>query len=112
MEPGDRAFNLRSPISNLRYPNRICVASARLRYNSVIGIQQPTIHGHPTWQKQIDPIQPTLTFIDADIISGKDEIAREELISRVSQYRTAGVAPLWVNWMRHRADMRFVCLGA
>ena len=38
-----------------------------------------------------------LAFIDADIISGKDEIAREQLLHKVSQYRTTGVAPLWVN---------------
>lgn len=53
---------------------------------------------------------PILAFIDADIVSGKDEIAREQLLQNVSRYRTPGVAPLWVNWLRHRADLRFVCL--
>ena len=53
---------------------------------------------------------PMLAFIDADIISGKDEIAREQLLQNISQYHTGGVAPLWVNWLRHRADLRFVCL--
>ncbi len=55
-------------------------------------------------------LNPMLAFIDADIMSGKDEIAREQLLHKVSQYRTNGVAPLWVNWPRHRADLRFVCL--
>lgn len=53
---------------------------------------------------------PILAFVDADIISGKDEIAREQLLQNIGNYRTTGVAPLWVNWLRHRADLRFVCL--
>ena len=54
--------------------------------------------------------QHLLAFVDADIISGKDEVAREELLENVRRYRSNGVAPLWVNWLRHRADLRFVCL--
>lgn len=53
---------------------------------------------------------PMLAFIDADIVSGKDEIAREQLLNNLRRYRSKGVAPLWVNWMRQRADLRFVCL--
>jgi hypothetical protein len=54
--------------------------------------------------------RPVLAFIDADIVSGRDEIAREQLLANLRRYRTPGVAPLWVNWLRHRADLRFVCL--
>lgn len=51
-----------------------------------------------------------LAFVDCDIISGKDELAREELLRNVGRYRSHGVAPLFVNWLRQRADLRFVCL--
>jgi len=51
-----------------------------------------------------------LAFVDADIISGKDEVAREQLLNNLMDYHSNGVAPLWVNWMRSRADLRFVCL--
>lgn len=54
--------------------------------------------------------RPVLAFVDCDIMSGKDEIAREQLLDSLRRYRTAGVTPLWVNWLRHRADLRFVCL--
>lgn len=54
--------------------------------------------------------RPVLAFVDCDIFSGKDEIAREQLLENVRRYRTQGVAPLWANWLRHRADLRFVCL--
>lgn len=54
--------------------------------------------------------QPLLAFIDADIVSGKDEVAREELLEKISQFRSESVSPLWVNWLRQRADMRFACL--
>ena len=54
--------------------------------------------------------RPVLAFVDCDVFSGKDELAREQLLENVRRYRTAGVAPLWVNWLRHRADLRFVCL--
>jgi len=54
--------------------------------------------------------QPLLAFVDADITSGMDEIAREELIQNIRRYRSEAVAPLWVNWLQQRADLRFVCL--
>lgn len=54
--------------------------------------------------------RPVLAFVDCDIASGKDELAREQLLENLSAYHTPGVAPLWVNWLRHRADLRFVCL--
>ncbi len=54
--------------------------------------------------------QPALAFVDADIVSGKDEIAREQLLRNLQRYRSRGVSPLWVNWLRQRADFRFVCL--
>jgi hypothetical protein len=59
-------------------------------------------------QEQLMP--PMLAFIDADITSGKDEIAREQLLNNLRRYRSDGVSPLWVNWMRQRADLRFACL--
>jgi len=51
-----------------------------------------------------------LAFVDADIISGKDEVAREQLLNNLMNYNSNGVAPLWVNWMRSRADLRVVCV--
>lgn len=54
-------------------------------------------------------VSPMLAFVDADIISGQDEIAREQLLNNLRNYRSDGVAPLWVNWLRHRADLRFAC---
>ena len=56
------------------------------------------------------PQQPVLAFIDCDVTSGKDELAREELLGRVGRYRSHGVAPLFVIWLRERADLRFVCM--
>jgi hypothetical protein len=50
-----------------------------------------------------------LAFVDADIISGQDELARENLLNSLRRYRTHGVSPLWVHWQRQRADLRFVC---
>jgi hypothetical protein len=52
---------------------------------------------------------PMLAFVDVEIISGQDEIAREQLLNNLRDYRSAGVAPLWVNWLRQRADLRFAC---
>jgi hypothetical protein len=52
---------------------------------------------------------PLLVFVDAEIISGQDEIAREQLLKNLRSYRSPGVSPLWVNWMRQRADLRFAC---
>ncbi len=54
--------------------------------------------------------QTVLAFVDCDVASGKDELAREELLRNVGRYRSQGVAPLFVNWLRQRADLRFVCL--
>ncbi len=54
--------------------------------------------------------KPVLAFIDCDIACGKDELAREELLRHVGRYRSPGVAPLFVNWLRQRADLRFACL--
>jgi hypothetical protein len=53
--------------------------------------------------------QPVLAFVDADIVSGRDELARENLFNNLRRYRTPGVSPLWVHWQRQRADLRFVC---
>lgn len=52
---------------------------------------------------------PLLAFVDADIMSGRDEIAREQLLNNLREYRSHAVAPLWVNWLRQRADLRFAC---
>ncbi len=54
--------------------------------------------------------QPILAFVDADIVSGKDEIASEELLDNLRRHSGNAVSPLWVNWLRQRADLRFVCL--
>ena len=54
--------------------------------------------------------QAVLAFVDCDVISGKDEFAREQLLRNVGRYRSHGVAPLFVNWLRQRADLRFACL--
>ena len=61
------------------------------------GVELPSAATHP----------PVLAVIDCNIISGKDEIAREQLLSNVGRYRSTGVAPLFVNWLRERADLRF-----
>lgn len=63
-----------------------------------------------TAQAQTHHARPVLTIVDADIVSGKDEIAREQLLSNLQRYNSPAVSPLWVNWLRHRADLRFVCL--
>jgi len=54
--------------------------------------------------------QPILAIVDADIISGKDEVAREQLLYNIRHFHGDGVKPLWLNWLRQRADLRFVCL--
>jgi len=61
-------------------------------------------------QTRANLARPVLTIVDADIVSGKDEIAREQLLSNLQRYNSPAVSPLWVNWLRHRADLRFVCL--
>ena len=54
--------------------------------------------------------QPILAIIDVDITSGKDEVAREQMLYNLRNYRGNGVTPLWTNWLRQRADLRFTCL--
>jgi len=63
-----------------------------------------------TSESNANQSQPVLAFVDADIVSGKDELAREQLLDNLRRYNSQGVAPLWVNWLRQRADLRFVCL--
>jgi hypothetical protein len=55
------------------------------------------------------PRKPVLAFVAADIMSGKDELAREQLLNNLRRYRTPGVSPLWVHWQRQRADLSFAC---
>jgi len=62
-----------------------------------------------TTTSQIARTMPVLAFVDADIVSGQDELAREQLLNNLRRYRTPGVSPLWVHWKRQRADLSFVC---
>lgn len=55
-------------------------------------------------------MQPTLTVIDIDIYAGQDELAREGLLENLARTNDRCITPLWVNWMRERADLRVVCL--
>ncbi|MDQ1300409.1 MAG: hypothetical protein QG637_326 [Chloroflexota bacterium] len=55
-------------------------------------------------------MQPTLTVIDIDIYAGQDEQAREGLLENLMNSTDQCVTPLWVNWLRERADLRVVCL--
>jgi DNA-binding Lrp family transcriptional regulator len=55
-------------------------------------------------------MQPTLAVIDIDIHAGQDEIAREGLLEHLSNSHDQCITPLWVNWLRERADLRVVCL--
>ncbi|MCS6828254.1 MAG: hypothetical protein NZ553_16685, partial [Caldilinea sp.] len=55
-------------------------------------------------------LQPILAIIDVDIMCGKDETAREQMLHNLRRYRGEGVKPLWTNWLRQRADLRFTCL--
>ena len=71
---------------------------------------QPTQPTQPTEESKPARSQHALAIIDADIISGKDEVAREQLLQNLRQYRSNGVRPLWINWLRQRADFRFTCL--
>ncbi len=52
----------------------------------------------------------TIAIIDADIRSGQDELAREEVLARLHAFSGPCVTPLWVNWLRSRADLRVVCM--
>jgi len=53
---------------------------------------------------------PTLAVIDIDIFSGQDELAREGLLQNLALSDDRCITPLWVNWLRERADLRVVCL--
>jgi DNA-binding Lrp family transcriptional regulator len=53
---------------------------------------------------------PTLAVIDIDIFSGQDELAREGLLENLARSNDRCITPLWVNWLRERADLRVVCL--
>lgn len=55
-------------------------------------------------------MQPTLGVIDIDIYAGQDEQAREGLLENLNKLADRCVTPLWLNWMRERADLRVVCL--
>jgi hypothetical protein len=55
-------------------------------------------------------MQPTLAVIDIDILSGQDELAREGLLENLGRFRDSCISPLWINWLRERADLRVVCL--
>ncbi len=55
-------------------------------------------------------MQPTLAVIDIDILSGQDELAREGLLENLGRFKDSYITPLWVNWLRERADLRVVCL--
>ena len=55
-------------------------------------------------------MQPTLAVIDIEIHAGQDEIAREGLLENLSRSDEQCITPLWINWLRERADLRVVCL--
>jgi DNA-binding Lrp family transcriptional regulator len=55
-------------------------------------------------------MQPTLAVIDIDIYAGQDELAREGLLENLGRTNDRCITPLWINWMRERADLRVVCL--
>jgi DNA-binding Lrp family transcriptional regulator len=55
-------------------------------------------------------MQPTLTVIDIDIYAVQDEQAREGLLENLTAADDQCVTPLWINWLRERADLRVVCL--
>jgi DNA-binding Lrp family transcriptional regulator len=52
----------------------------------------------------------TLAVIDIDVYAGQDEMAREGLLENLSRPHDRCITPLWVNWLRERADLRVVCL--
>jgi hypothetical protein len=51
-----------------------------------------------------------VAIIDVDIEAGHDEEAREVLLERLREYQESAIAPLWINLMRERADLRIACL--
>ncbi len=52
----------------------------------------------------------TIAIIDADIYSGRDELAREDVLSRLQDFEGDCITPMWVNWLRTRSDLRVVCM--
>lgn len=56
-------------------------------------------------------MKPVLAIIDIDIFCGEDELAREKLLENLTAYRAPCITPLWINWLRERADLRVVCLA-
>lgn len=54
--------------------------------------------------------KPTLGVIDIEIYAGQDELAREGLLESLANYHNPCITPLWINWLRERADLRVVCL--
>jgi DNA-binding Lrp family transcriptional regulator len=55
-------------------------------------------------------MKPCLAVVDIDIHANQDESAREQVLEHVRNYKGSTVAPLWINWLRMRADLRLVCL--
>jgi DNA-binding Lrp family transcriptional regulator len=55
-------------------------------------------------------MRPTLAVVDIDIFSGQDELARERLLENLAGFQKTALTPLWINWLRERADLRVVCL--
>jgi DNA-binding Lrp family transcriptional regulator len=55
-------------------------------------------------------MQPVLAVIDIDIEGGQDELAREGLLEHLAAHEGRDIAPLWLNLLRERADLRVVCL--
>lgn len=77
--------------------------TSKTRARNQAGVAQAGGAGHQPSRK------PVLAFVAADIMSGKDELAREQLLNNLRRYRTPGVSPLWVHWQRQRADLSFAC---
>jgi DNA-binding Lrp family transcriptional regulator len=51
-----------------------------------------------------------LAVVDIDIHANQDETAREQVLERLRNYKGSAVTPLWITWLRVRADLRLVCL--
>ena len=55
-------------------------------------------------------MKPYLAVVDIDIRANQDETAREQVLEKLRNYKGSAVTPLWINWLRMRADLRVVCL--
>ncbi len=55
-------------------------------------------------------MKPILAMVDIDIHANQDETAREQILDKVQAYKGDAVVPLWITWLRMRADLRFACL--